>query len=40
MVVFEGKKFRVLSEDTPVGMSMHVAVEQEIGFGLAGKTRT
>ena len=38
--MFDGKKFRVLSDDTPVGMSMHVAVEQEIGFGLAGKTST
>jgi hypothetical protein len=38
--MLEGKKFRVLSDDTPVGMSMQVAVEQEIGFGLAGKTRT
>jgi len=40
MVVFEGKKFRVLSDDTPVWDVYAVAVEQEIGFGLAGKTRT
>src|SRR3989449_10505791 len=39
MLWFEGRKFSVLSEDTPVGMSMQVAVAQEMGLGLVGKTR-
>ena len=40
MVTLKGAKLKWLSIETPDGMSMQVAVEQEIGLGLAGKTST
>ena len=40
IVTFDETKFRLLSKETPKGMSMQVAVVQEIGLGFAGKTST
>src|SRR5207247_7859275 len=42
IVTFEDRKFLPLSNETPNGMSMHVAVGlgQTMGLGLAGKTST